>query len=95
MGDVLQNRPLSNRRTGVMRRSSREHWGGDVKRSGNAAIDISSLVVRLAEGDDLAVAKDRPDQAHVEKRVRRHRIVDGKDVAFMDVALEMARDVGR
>src|SRR6267142_320572 len=68
--------------------------GGDVKRPRYAAADVRPMPVRLAEGDDLAVGEDRPDQAHVgEVRAAGIRIVDGKDVAFMYIALEMAHDL--
>ena len=68
--------------------------GGNVKRPRHTAADVRPMPVRLAEGDDLAVGEDRPDQAHVgEVRAAGIRIIDGKDVAFLYVALEMAHDL--
>src|SRR6266567_7721776 len=61
--------------------------GGDVKRPRYAAADVRPMPVRLAEGNDLAVGEDRPDQAHVgEVRAAGIRIIDRKDVAIMYVA---------
>src|SRR5258705_6851672 len=72
-----------------------EHLAGsNVKRPRYAAADVRPMTVRLAERDDVAVGEDRPDQAHVgEVRAAGIRIIDGKDVAFMYVALEMTHDL--
>ncbi len=72
-----------------------EHFArGDVERSRHAAADIRPMAVRLAEGDDLAVGEDRPDQAHIrEVRAAGVGVVDGEDVALMHIAVEEAHDV--
>ena len=95
MGHVLAEAPLVEQ---AYRRDAQplaEHLArGDVERSRHAAADIRPMAVRLAEGDDLAVGKDRPDQAHIgEVRAAGIGIVDGEDVALMHVAVEEAHDV--
>ena len=48
------------------------------------------MTVRLAEGDDLAIGEDRPDQPNVgEMRAAGVGVVDRVHVAFVHVALEM------
>src|SRR5437660_6709268 len=95
MGDVLAEAALVEQAYRRDAQALAEHLaGGDVKRTRYTAADIRPMPVRLAEGNDLAVSEYRPDQAHVgEVRAAGIRIVDGKDVAFMYVALEVAHDV--
>src|SRR5436190_14277427 len=68
--------------------------GGNVKRPRYAAADVRPMPVRLAEGDDLAVGEDRPDQAYIgEMRAASIWIVDGEDVTFVDVTVEVTDDI--
>jgi hypothetical protein len=95
MGDILAEAALVEQAHRRDAEALAEHLvGGDVKRPRYTAADVRPMPVRLAEGDDLAVGEDRPDQAHVgEVRAARIWIVDGEDIAFMDVILEVTDDV--
>ena len=63
--------------------------GVDVEGARDAAADVGPVPVGLREGDELALVEDRPDDAHVvEVRAAEVGIVDGEDVARVDVVLE-------
>jgi hypothetical protein len=95
VGDVLAEAPLVEQTDRRDAQALAEHVaGGDVERARHAAADVRPVAVRLAEGDDLAVGEDRPDEPHVgEVGAAGIGVVDGVDVAGMHVALEGAHHV--